>query len=157
MAPTPPGQRRLAEGLRLLQLRQHAGVLVFRTADFSRAHRDALVLNGSLRRVSRGWYLPARSGDALGDTTPWYAAMPQFVAGYATVLPRQLINHSPRGTNNVLNLPDGCSFLDYKARDCPATDQTEFRAGLRVLTVPDASDLMRALLAGGGTAPSQTD
>ena len=83
MAPTPPGQRRLAEGLRLLQLRQQAGLVVFRTADFSRGHRDALVRSGFLRRVTRGWYLPARPGDAPGDTTPWCAAMAQFIAGYA--------------------------------------------------------------------------
>jgi fido (protein-threonine AMPylation protein) len=200
MAPTPPGQRHLAEGLRLLQLRQQAGGVVFRTADFSRVHRDALVRSGFLRRVTRGWYRPARPGDAPGDTTPWYAAMAQFIAGYAnerfgtdwhldpasslrlhagaTVLPLQLIVHSPRGTNNVLALPDGCSLLDYKARDFPAPDQIEVRAGLRVLTVPaalirvsptffatapldaqvalaglpDASDLTRALLAGGHSA-----
>ncbi len=200
MTPTSPGQRRLAEGLRLLQLRQQAGETVFRTADFSRAHRDALLLNGFLRRVTRGWYLPARPGDAPGDTTPWYAAMSQFVAGYATerfgddwhldpatslrlhagatVIPRQLIVHSPRGTNNVLALPDGCSLLDYKARDFPPPDHMQVRAGLRLLTVPaalirvsptffatapldaqvalaglpDASDLTRALLAGGHSA-----
>jgi hypothetical protein len=200
MPPTPPGRRRLAKALRLLQRRQKAGVTVFRTADFGRPQREVLVRSGFLRRVTRGWYLPSRPGDARGDTTPWYSAMAQFVAGYATerfgddwhldpasslrlhagatVLPRQIIVHTPRGTNNVLALPDGCSLVDYKAKDFPKRDHVDVRAGLRVLTVPaalirvsptffatapfdaqlalaglpDASDLTRALLAGGHSA-----
>ena len=150
-----------------------------------------------LRPVVKGWYLAARPGDAPGDTTPWFAAMRDFVAGYcaarfgnewylspalslhvhagATTLPKQVIVHTPRGTNSVLELPGGCSILDYRAPEFPATDRIEVVGGLRALPVaaalvrvpaaffesaaadaqilltqlPDASDLNRELLAGG--------
>lgn len=93
----------------------------------------------------------------------------------ATTLPKQVIIHTARGTNSVLELPGGCSILDYRAPDFPVTDRIEVVGGLRVLPVasalvrvpaaffessaadaqillaqlPDASDPNRELLAGG--------
>ena len=79
---TSPAQRRLAEALRELQARQQRGEGVYRTADFTARARTTLVHSGFLRRVTRGWYIPARPGAMPGDTTPWYAAMREFVAAY---------------------------------------------------------------------------
>lgn len=195
-APVGPAQRRLAAALRTIKKLQDRGQMVFRSADIERRQREALVDAGFLRMVVKGWYLASRPGDDPGDTTPWFAAMRDFVAGYcnarfggawhvspaysvlvhagATALPKQVIIHAPEGGNRPLNLPGGCSLLPYKA-DLPPKDQVEVRGGLRVLTLavalirvrdhffqtsatdaqvalsglPDASDLNRALLAGG--------
>jgi hypothetical protein len=192
-----PAQRRLAAALRSLKQLQDRAQVVVRSADIDRREREALVDAGFLRPVVKGWYLVSRPGDAPGDTTPWFAAIRDFVAGYcnakfgdawhvspaysilvhagATALPRQVIVHSPHGTNSVLELPGGCSLMAYLARDFPPADQIEIRSGLRVLPLPvalirvpeaffqaaatdaqialaglpDTSDLNRALLAGG--------
>jgi hypothetical protein len=195
-ASIPPAQRRLAAALRRLKQHQDRGQVVFRSDDFTRGHREALVEAGFLRMVVKGWYLVSRPGDAPGDTTPWYAAMRDFVAGYcnarfgddwhvspaysvlvhagATALPKQVTVHSTRGGNHHLGLPDGCSLIDARVEG-PPSENIEVREGLRVLVLPialirvsdhffqtaatdaqvalsglaDASDLNRALLAGG--------
>ncbi len=195
-ASIPPAQRRLAAALRRLKQHQDRGQVVFRSDDFTRGHREALVEAGFLRMVVKGWYLISRPGDTPGDTTPWYAGMRDFVAGYcnarfrddwhvspaysvlvhagATALPKQVTVHSTRGGNHHLGLPDGCSLIDARVEG-PPSDQIEVRGGLRVLALPmalirvsdhffqtaatdaqvalsglaDASDLNRALLAGG--------
>lgn len=193
--PTSPAQRRLAAALRSLKALQNRGQVVVRSEDLERREREALVEAGFLQRVVKGWYLVARPGDGPGDTTPWFAGMRDFVAGYcntrfgnawhvapaysvlvhagATVLPKQVIIHTPHGGNKSLDLPGNCSLLPYMA-ELPPDDHIEVRGGLRILTLPvalmrvpehffqtsatdaqvalsalpDASDLNRALLAG---------
>lgn len=195
--PLAPAQSQLAAALRRLKRLQDQGKVVFRSADLKRRERESLVAAGFLRPVVKGWYLATRPGDAPGDSTPWFAVMRDFVAGYSaarfgdewylspayslhvhagtTALPKQVIVHTPRGTNSVLELPGGCSLLDYRAPDFPITDRIEVIGGLRVLPIatalvrvpatffessaddaqilltqlPDASDLNRELLAGG--------
>ena len=115
---------------------------------------------GFLRPVVKGWYLVSRPGDAPGDTTPWFAAMREFVAGYcsarfdddwhvapaysvlvhagATALPVQVIVHSPRGGNHTLALPGNCSLIDVRVIGTPPTEHVEVREGLRVLVLPVA-------------------
>jgi len=158
--PPAPAQRQLAAALRRLKRLQDQGKVVFRSADLKRRERESLVAAGFLRPVVKGWYLAARPGDAPGDTTPWFAALRDFVAGYcaarfgnewylspafslhvhagATTLPKQVIVHAARGTNSVLELPGDCSILDYRAPDFPVTDRTEVVGGLRVLPVATA-------------------
>lgn len=155
-----PAQRRLAAALQSLKRLQDRGQAVIRSADIGRREREALVAAGFLRPVVKGWYLASRPGDAPGDTTPWFAAMRDFVAGYcnarfgdewhvspacsilvhagATVLPNQVIVHSPHGKNTVLKLPGGCSIMDYLVKDIHPVDRIEVRAGLRVLPLPAA-------------------
>jgi hypothetical protein len=115
-------------------------------------------------------YCNTRFGNAW-HVAPAYSVL--MHAG-ATVLPTQVIVHTPHGGNKRVDLPRNCSLLPYRA-DLPADDQIEIRGGLRVLTLPlalirvpahffqtsatdaqlalsmlpDASDLNRALLAGG--------
>lgn len=200
MPPAPrvaPAQRQLAAALRRMKRLQDQGKVVFRSADLNRKERESLMGAGFLLPVVKGWYLAARPGDDLGDSTLWFAAMRDFVAGYcdarfgnrwymapayslyvhagATALPKQVIVHTSRGTNTVLDLPGGCSLLDYRAPDFPITDRVEEVGGLRVLPlataliripeaffetaaadaqillaqIPDASDINRELLAGG--------
>lgn len=164
MPAATPIQARLARGLERLKALQDAGQHVFRSRDFDRRLREALVDAGFLRMVVKGWYMPARPDEAPRDTTPWMAAMSEFIAGYcderfgerwhltpeysllvhagATALPRQAIVHSPAGTNSPLELPGGHSMLLYKAPAFPPADKIERVRGLRVLTAPAA--LVRA-------------
>jgi len=192
-----PAQRRLAAALRILKQRQDEGQAVFRSADFERREREALLQAGFLRPVVKGWYLISRPGEVPGDTATWFASMRDFIAGYcnarfgdnwhvspdysvlahagATTHPAQVIIHAPQGNNYVLELPAGCSLLDYRATDFMPADRIEVLGGLRVLPLPvalvrvpesffrasasdaqvalaglpDASDLNRELLAGG--------
>lgn len=156
----PPAQRRLASALRKLKQRQDRGQAVFQSDDFTRADREALIAAGFLRMVVKGWYLVVRPGDAPGDTTPWFAAMRDFVAGYcnarfgtewyvapaysllvhagATALPQQVIIHTPLAGNNRLELPGDCSLLITRTPERPPAGHVEVRGGLRVLTLPVA-------------------
>jgi len=89
----------------------------------------------------RGWLLSSSPGTEPGDTTPWYASFWEFCAGYcherfadrwhlspeqslllhgeSTVIPTQVIIHTPEGANNTVNLPFGCSLYDLRQPDMP--------------------------------------
>jgi hypothetical protein len=119
-------------------------------------------------------YCTARFGDDW-HMSPAYSLL---VHAGATALPSQVVVHSLRGGNHVLKLPGDCTLVDMQATDGPWVNQVEIRGGLRVLRLPaalirvpeaffqtyatdaqvalaglsDASDLNRALLAGGHSA-----
>ncbi len=200
--PQTPAQLRLAAALKVLQGLQRRGKTILRSSDFEAAARRALVDAGFLRQITRGWYFVSRPGGGPGDTTPWYAARRDFLAAYctdrfgdawhldagaslqvhtaATHLSKQVIVWASAAANNTLELPDGCSLLDYKPRDVVPTDQVVQVEGLRVMSlstmlvrlaptvfeqspvdvqmamsqIRDASDLCRALLTGGRSAVS---
>ena len=195
--PATPAQRKLADALNALKKLQDAGMTVVKSSNLTRVQRESLVNNGFLRLIVKGWYMPAKPGDADGDSTPWYTSMLGFIQGYCnerfgiewhvspefslllhagnTVWPRQVVVHTPLGKNGLLDLPDGCSIFDYKARDFAPAIKTEIIAGIRVLALPfalvrisesfytnyaqdaqialhrlrDASDLSRELIEGG--------
>ena len=197
-----PVQRRLAAALKVLQAHQRREKTILRSSDFEPAARRVLVNAGFLRRVTRGWYLVTRPGEGPGDSTPWYAARQDFLAAYctarfgkdwhldagaslqvhaaATHLSKQLIVWAANGANNTLELPDGCSLLDYKPRDVVSADQVVRVGNLRVMALPttlvrlaptvfeksatdvqvamsqvtDASDICRELLTGGRSVVS---
>jgi hypothetical protein len=154
----PPAPRRLANALSALKRFQDAGKVVLRASDLSRGQREILSANGFLRLVVKGWYMPSRPGDAVGDTTSWYAAMRDFIRGYCdsrfgeawhvspdysvllhagnTSFPKQVVVHAPRAKNGLLPLPDDCSLLDYQAKDFVPRDRIERVEGLQVLTLP---------------------
>ena len=159
--PVPaPAQARLAAALRRMKELQDTGTVVFRSADLGRSEREALLRAGFLRAVVKGWYLASRPGDAAGATTPWFAAMRDFIGGYCdarfgdnwyaspayslhmhagtTVLPKQVIVHTASGKNTVLDLPGECSLLDYRAPDFPISRRIEKVRGVRVLPVATA-------------------
>lgn len=194
---TTPAQRRLADALDVLKKLQDGGKAAVRSSDLTRLQRESLVSNGFLRLIVKGWYMPSRPGEDTGDSTPWYAAMRDFIHGYCderfgnnwhvsaeyslllhagtTISPRQVVIHSPLGKNGLLQLPDECSILDYKAKDFPSAAKIQAVDGVRALILPlalirvpeaffvtfaqdaqialhqlrDASELNRELLEGG--------
>ncbi len=157
---TTPAQRQLAKTLRRLKALQDGGAAVFQARDFRPRETASLEKAGFLRRVVKGWYVPSRPSDAAGDSTPWFAAMLDFVAGYcdtrfgarwhlsplhsllvhtgATSLPRHIVVHAPEGANNSIELPEGSSLMLYASPSFPPVREIAQSGALRVLPVPAA-------------------
>lgn len=155
-----PAQRRLATALEALHVLQAQGHGVFNTSQFSRTDREALLAARYLQPVIQGWYMSASPSAKAGDTTPWIAGMKDFIAAYCnarfgadwcvsaeyslklhagtTLLPQQVVIHSPLGKNGVLDLPNGFSLMDYQARDFPGPDRRDSVGNIRTMTLAQA-------------------
>lgn len=157
---TTPAQRRLTEALTALKKLQDDGKTAIKSVDLTRFQRESLVKNGFLRPIAKGWYMPCRPGKETGDSTPWYAAMRDFIQGYCTerfgdqwhisaeyslflhtgktITPQQVVIHTPIGQNGLLKLPDNCSILDYKSKDFTPAAKIQLIEQIRVLSLPVA-------------------
>lgn len=193
--PTPA--EKLAQSLEVLgNLQQPGGKAALRAKDLSRTHRERLLINGFLREVIKGWYIPSRPEDNTGESTPWYASFWKFCAAYLNdrfgtawclspeqslsylagnrTVPRQLMVRSPRARNRITAFPHNTSLFDVRAA-LPNANDLELRDDLRLfspeaaliacsprffasnptdiravlLTMRDASSLLRRLLEGG--------
>lgn len=155
---TIPAQRRLTDALSTLKRLQDEGKTAIKSGDLPRIQRESLVRSGFLRPIVKGWYMPCRPGEEAGDSTPWYAAMRDFIQGYCTerfgdqwhvsaeyslllhtgktITPQQVVIHSPLGQNGLLKLPDNCSILDYKAKDFVPAGKIQMVERIRVMTLP---------------------
>ncbi|HKW87671.1 MAG TPA: DUF1488 family protein [Candidatus Acidoferrales bacterium] len=196
----PSPNEKLAESLEALKEQQQANRRVFRSEELSRVHRERLVENGFLQEVMKGWLISSSPDTEPGESTPWHASFWEFCARYCderfgedwhlspeqslflhgerTVIPDQLVVHSPKATNNDIKLLFGTTLYDLKISEMPARAALTVREGLRMFTpaaalvrVPesffrlfpleaqvvmaslaDASDLLRLLLDGGHSA-----
>jgi len=196
----PSPNEKLAESLDVLKELQQGNRRVFRSDDLSRIHRERLVENGFLQEVMKGWLISSSPDAQPGESTPWHASFWEFCARYCderfgeqwhlspeqslflhgerTVIPDQLVVHSPKATNNDINLLFGTTLYDLKVAEMPAAEALMARDGLRLFSpaaalvrVPesffqlypletqvvmaslaDASDLLRLLLNGGHSA-----
>jgi len=196
----PSPNEKLAESLDVLKALQEGNRRVFRSDDLSRVHRERLVENGFLQEVMKGWLISSSPDAQAGESTPWHASFWEFCARYCderfgeqwhlspeqslflhgerTVIPDQLVVHSPKATNNDIKLLFGTTLYDLKVAEMPAPTALTARHGLRLFTpaaalvrVPesffqlypleaqvvmaslaDASDLLRLLLNGGHSA-----
>lgn len=121
--------------------------------------------SGFLQEVMRGWLISASPGARPGDTTPWYASFWEFCRRYCderfgaawhlspelslqlhaenTVIPKQVVIHSPEANNNRIELPYGTSFFALREAAMPAARDLELKHGLRVFRVEPA--LVRAV------------
>ena len=139
--PTP--NEKLAESLDVLEALQQGNQRVFRSDDLSRVHRERLVENGFLQEVMKGWLISSRPDTEAGESTPWHASFWEFCARYCderfgeqwhlspeqsvllhgerTVIPDQLVVHSPKGMNNDIKLLFGTTLYDLKVAEMPAT------------------------------------
>jgi hypothetical protein len=195
--PTP--HEKLAESLTALQVLQKGGRRIIQSNELSRAHRERLLTNGFLQEVMKGWLISSSPGARGGDSTPWYASFWEFCARYCserfdnawhlspeqsllllaenTVIPRQVVVYSPKGTNHNIELLFGTSLYDLKQAEMPSPSDVILKNGLRLFSpsaalakVPesffrrqsieaqlalgglrDASDLLRVLLTGGNS------
>jgi len=196
----PSPNEKLAESLDVLKALQEGNRRVFRSDDLSRGHRERLMENGFLQEVMKGWLISSSPETQAGESTPWHASFWEFCARYCderfgqqwhlspeqslflhgerTVIPDQLVVHSPKATNNDIKLLFGSSLYDLKVAEMPPGGALMVRDGLRLFTpaaslvrVPesffqlypleaqvvmaslaDASDLLRLLLNGGHSA-----
>src|SRR5438552_993539 len=196
----PSPNEKLAESLDVLEALQQGNRRVFRSDDLSRVHRERLVENGFLQEVMKGWLISSSPDAQAGESTPWHASFWEFCARYCderfgeqwhlspeqslflhgerTVIPDQLVVHSPKATNNDIQLLFGTTLYDLKVAEMPAATALLLKDGLRLFTpaaalvrVPesffqlypiesqvvmaslgDVSDVLRLLLNGGQSA-----
>ncbi len=152
-------REKLAASLEALRVLQDQGAVAIQTADLGRTHRERLLANGYLQDVMKGWYIPARPDDAIGESTAWYTSFWAFCAAYLTkrfggnwclspehslslhvgnqTVPRQLLVRSTKGGNTVTALPYGTSLFDIRAAVPPEKDTVQ-RNGLRLYALPVA-------------------
>lgn len=196
----PSPHEKLADSLAALQALQKAGHRVVHSRELSRTHRERLVANGFLQPVIKGWWVSSSPGARAGDSTPWYASFWEFCARYCgdrfgdewhlspeqsllmlaenSVIPRQVVVYTPKGTNHTIELPFGTSLYDLKTTEIPPAAELIRRDDLQLFTAPaalvkvpesffarqpietqvllaslrDASDVLRLLLSGGNSA-----
>lgn len=154
---------KLATSLARLERLQKNGALVFRSAQFTRLDRERLLQNGFLQEVIPGWLISSAPNIPDGDTTSWYASFWEFCAKYCekrfgaawcvspeqslllhaeqTAVPKQIVVHSAKGTNNRIDLPFGTSLYDLKQSQMPDLHERAIRDGVRIYT--NAAGLLR--------------
>lgn len=155
---TSPSDK-LAASLALLKDLQDKGRVAIRADDLPRLHRERLSRMGFLQEVMKGWYVPARRGEAPGESTAWYASFWRFCADYLNerfgatwclspeqslslhagdwTVPKQLLVRSPKGGNKPTGLLHGTSVFDARL-ELPATQHLETKDGLRIMALPTA-------------------
>jgi hypothetical protein len=107
----------------------------------------------------KGWYIPSRPDDSVGESTAWYASFWAFAAAYLherfdddwalspeqslslhvgnQTVPRQLVVRSPRARNRPTSLPHHTSLLEIRAA-LPDGRDTAVKDGLRLFSLPAA-------------------
>ncbi len=144
---------KLATSLEALHKLQSDGRHVFRSDEFTRADRQRLLAQGFVREVIKGWLISTSPNVVAGDTTPWFASFWEFCARYCefrfgkdwhlspeqslllhaedTVIPKQVVVYSPKGTNNTVGLMYGTSLYDLKSK-MPLEADLLMKNGLRL-------------------------
>src|SRR5215472_19140289 len=152
--PTP--HEKLAAALTALRKLQKGGRRVFQSDELDRLARERLLQNGFLREAMKGWLISSSPDARDGDSTPWYASFWEFCGRYCTarfddewhlspelsvllhaentVVPSQVIIHSPKGTNHKIPLLFGTSLYDLKLSQMPSAADLTVRDGLRIFT-----------------------
>ena len=148
---------KLAESLDILRALQERGVVAVRSTELTRTHRERLIKNGFLQEVMKGWYIPVRPDEALGESSAWYASFWGFCATYLQerfganwclspeqslllhagnmTVPRQLLVRSPKARNRITTLPHDTSLLDTRAA-LPDAGHIVEKDGMRLFSIP---------------------
>ncbi|PKO62574.1 MAG: cell filamentation protein Fic [Betaproteobacteria bacterium HGW-Betaproteobacteria-18] len=151
---------KLAQSLAELAKLQDQGARVIRSSQLSRTHRERLTKSGFLAEVLKGWYLPGRPGESLGNTSAWFAGMRNFISGYCDerfdndwhlspeqslqlrsgerALPLQLQIWTKGGHNQLVPLPHGCSLFLYRAPGLLRSKAEPDEGGLRLVELAPA-------------------
>ena len=151
--------QKLAVALGDLKTRQDAGRHVFLGQEFDRYTRQRLVKAGYLKEILKGWYISSSPAEQAGDSTAFYACFHEFIAAYcnhrfddewclgpedsllihsaSSIIPRQVTVHSPRASNNVIQLIGSTSMLDYKVKHLPDSIDVQ-KNGIRCVPLEQA-------------------
>ena len=152
--PTP--HEKLAESLTALHALQKGGRRVVQSRELSRTHRERLLTNGFLQEAMKGWLISSNPGVRVGDSTPWYASFWEFCTRYCsdrfgdqwhlspeqsllllaenTVIPRQVVVYSPKGSNHNIALLFSTSLYDLKQAEMPDPSDLIVRNGVRLFS-----------------------
>lgn len=156
----PKPHKRLAFALGALKSLQEGGLQAIPGPKLSRTDREALLRAGFLKEVIRGWYIPHRPDEADEDSTAWYASMREFITDYAQerfgdrwhvnpeqsvllrsgerTIPKQVQVWATEGTNQTVELLQGCSLFIYKAAKVLPSSPVQDCGGLRLVELPAA-------------------
>jgi len=149
----------LADSLAFLKMLQDQGHIALAARNLPRPHRERLLRNGFISEVIKGWYIPARPEEPVGDSTSGYAAFWPVCAQYLEQrfgalwcvspeqsislhvgnwnAPRQLLIRAPKGGNKPTGLLHGTSLFDVRLALPPPPD-LERVDGVRVLSLAAA-------------------
>ena len=149
----------LARSLEELHQLLERGQVAIRSTELSKTHRERLIKNGFLKKVTNGWYLATSPDEKPGDTTSWYASYWNFCSQYLTrkfgksyclsadhsiqlhsgnmSVPFQLIVRSSKGNNRILNLINNTSIFLLQQPIPSKTEMAEV-AGMQVYSPPSA-------------------
>jgi len=97
-----------------------------------------LVNNGFIKEVMKGWYIPTRPDEPVGESTSWYASFWKFLSGYLKSkfgnqwylspeqslsihsenwsVPAQLLVCSPKGGNKPIFLLHDTSIMNVRLK-----------------------------------------
>lgn len=128
---------KLAESLEILQELQEKYGKALKTDQISRTHRDRLVKNNFLKKVTKEWFIINNPENKAGDTTAWYTSFWEFCKRYledkygsnyclsaeqsilfhggSTKIPDQLIVRAPKAPNKKIDLLFGTSLYIMKS------------------------------------------
>jgi len=73
---------KLAESLEVLKELQTTYGKAFKTDHISRTHRERLVRNNFLIKVTKEWYIINNPDNKNGDSTAWYTSFWEFCKRY---------------------------------------------------------------------------
>lgn len=150
---------KLAASLQALYDLQTQGIIIIQAKDLSRTHRERLVKSGFLEEIIKGWYMPSRPSQPIGESTVWYASFWDFSAAYLNKrfgkkwclspeqslslhagnwqIPPQLLVRTPRGGNNAIYLPHKTSLFDVR-QPIPDANEMELKNNLNIFSLAPA-------------------
>lgn len=150
---------KLAESLQILKEFQDKGLIAIRSRQLPRVHRERLLRAGFISDVMKGWYIPSRPEEAMGESTAWYSSYWDFcrtylqyrfdgkwslspeqsilqIVGNRTV-PVQLLVRSPRARNQITKLIHKTSLLEVRGA-LPTKSERASLNGLNIFNLPSA-------------------
>ena len=155
----PSAAEKLASSLEELEALQSKGAIAIRSKDISRTHRERLVKAGFLKEVMKGWYIPSRPDETIGESTAWYTSYWGFCSQYLsdrfgndwslspeqslilhagdTTVPAQLLVRATKGGNSKTDLPHNTSLFETRAT-IASDEALDIVDELRLFSVEDA-------------------
>ena len=158
---------KLAESLEILRKEQQKSGKAIKTNQISRTHRERLVKNKFLTKVTKEWYIINNPNQKDGDTTIWYTSFWEFCKRYledrygqnyclsaeqsvllhagATTIPHQLIVRSPQAPNKTIKLLHGTSMYIMKS-EIKNRIETDYSTNLQIQPKEEALVNMSPLM-----------
>ncbi len=150
---------KLAQSLEVLKALQDQGIIAIQTKTMTRTHRERLLQNGFIQEVMKGWYIPSRPDDVIGESTAWYASFWGFCSDYLSYrfkdewclspeqsislhtgnwnVPKQLLVRSTKGGNKPTALLFDTSLLDLRLT-LPEKQDIKTLDGIQVMSLASA-------------------